>query len=37
VKEFDPNHPDILRLGDEPKPVKADVELDAEDTPENDQ
>ncbi|MCC6410839.1 MAG: rRNA pseudouridine synthase [Saprospiraceae bacterium] len=37
VKEFDPNHPDILRLGDEPKPVKTEVEPDADDTPENDQ
>ena len=37
VKEFDPNHPDILRLGDEPKPVQTEVEPDADDTPENDQ
>jgi hypothetical protein len=37
VKEFDPNHPDILRLGDEPKKAPTVVEPDADDTPENDQ
>ena len=37
VKEFDPNHPDILRLGDEPKKEQTEVKPEAEETPDTNQ